>query len=211
MIFHCYNHQVDIFSLLDSLQSIARDGLFYTRDAFDRERYERLMKLTTQNYSQLLGVPEEDIRKQFLEELGYITPKVGTDAAIFNEHGEILLMDRADGSGWCLPCGFVEPDETPAEGIVREVLEETGLEVRIARLVGVFTRKASLQMGPYTTVSVLHLCEITGGRLMLSHEGRGLRYWPIDEVKGWHAAHEIKARAAFQAWTVKGRQPAVSA
>jgi hypothetical protein len=118
---------MDIFSLLDTLQTIARNGLHYATNEFDRERYERLMQLATQTYSELLDVSDETIRKRFLNEIGYITPKVGTDAAIFNERGEILLLERADGSGWCLPCGFVEPNETPAEAIIREVREETGL------------------------------------------------------------------------------------
>jgi ADP-ribose pyrophosphatase YjhB (NUDIX family) len=189
---------MDIISLLDELQTIARNGLLYATNDFDRERYERLMKLTTQSYAEFFTVPEDAIRKRFLNELGYITPKVGTDAAIFNEDGQILLMQRADGSGWCLPCGFVEPNESPAEGIVREVREETGLEIRVSQLVGVFTRKPSAQMGPHTTVSIVHLCEIVGGRLELSAEGQALEYWSIDEMKDWHATHEILARAAYK-------------
>ncbi len=127
---------MDIFSLLDELQTIARNGLHYARDPYDRERYEHLMRLTTQQYSQLLALPEETIRERFRNELGYITPKVGSDAAIFNEKGEILLMDRADGTGWCLPCGWVDPNERPVDTAVREAREETGLEVEVVRLVG---------------------------------------------------------------------------
>jgi ADP-ribose pyrophosphatase YjhB (NUDIX family) len=202
---------MDIFSLLDELQTIARNGLLYAGNDFDRERYERLLALATQSYADLLAVPDEEIRKRFLNELGYITPKVGTDAAIFNEQGQILLMQRADGSGWCLPCGFVEPNESPAEGIVREVREETGLEIRISQLVGVFTRKPSAQMGPHTTMSIVHLCEIVGGRLQVSIEGQALEYWSIDEMKDWHATHEILARAAYRMWQSEHLIPAISA
>jgi ADP-ribose pyrophosphatase YjhB (NUDIX family) len=202
---------MDIFSLLDGLQTIARNGLLYASNDFDRERYERLLALATQSYADLLAVPDEEIRKRFLNELGYITPKVGTDAAIFNEQGQILLMQRADGSGWCLPCGFVEPNESPAEGIVREVREETGLEIQIGQLVGVFTRKPSAQMGPHTTMSIVHLCEIVGGRMQVSIEGQALEYWSIDEMKDWHATHEILARAAYRMWQSDGLIPALSA
>jgi hypothetical protein len=41
-----------------------------------------------------------------LAEVGYITPKIGADTAIFNERGELLLMERVDGTRWCLPCGW---------------------------------------------------------------------------------------------------------
>ena len=91
---------MDIFTLLDRLQAIARDGLHYAANPFDRERYERLMDLACETYSEALEMPTTEIKKQFLGEIGTITPKVGTDAAIFNSRGEILLMDRADGSGW---------------------------------------------------------------------------------------------------------------
>jgi ADP-ribose pyrophosphatase YjhB (NUDIX family) len=202
---------MDIFSLLDTLQTVARNGLRYPTNEFDKERYERLLDIAIQTYSELLSVPDETIRKRFLDEIGHITPKVGTDAAIFNEHGEILLMERSDGSGWCLPCGFVEPNETPAEGIVRETREETGLEIKVNQLVGVFTRKPSTQMGPHTTISIVHLCEIVGGQLKTSHEGHALKYWAIDEMKNWHATHEINARAAYKMWKSNGLIPALSA
>lgn len=191
---------MNTFPLLEELQTIARNGLQYATNPYDMERYERLLTLTTQSYSEVLDLPAETVRAQFAYESGVITPKIGTDAAIFNEHGEVLLMERSDGSGWCLPCGFVEPNESPAEGIIREVHEETGLEIRIKRLVGVFTRKPSPKYGPYTVLSVVHLCEIIAGELTLSHEGSALRYWPIDEVKDWHGLHEKNARAAYEVW-----------
>jgi ADP-ribose pyrophosphatase YjhB (NUDIX family) len=202
---------MDIFSLLDTLQTIARNGLCYASNEFDKERYERLFDLTIQTYSELLAVPSQSIRAQFLDELGHITPKVGTDAAIFNENGEILLMERTDGSGWCLPCGFVEPNETPAEGIIREAREETGLDIKIIQLVGVFTRKAGARNGPHTTISIVHLCEVIGGQLEISHEGLALKYWAIDDMKNWHPTHEINARAAYQMWKSEHLIPAVSA
>jgi ADP-ribose pyrophosphatase YjhB (NUDIX family) len=201
---------MDIFSLLDEIQTIARNGLHYTDGPYDRERYERLLTLSTQTYAHVLAAPEESIRQRFLAELGYITPKVGADAAIINDQGEILLMDRADGGGWCLPCGWVEPNETPAQTAVREVREETGLEVIVRQLVGVFTRMPGTRNGPHTMVAVVHLCDVVGGELTLSHEGLALRYWPIDEVLNWHATHEKYARAAYQVWQSDQQLPAIS-
>jgi ADP-ribose pyrophosphatase YjhB (NUDIX family) len=201
---------MDIFTLLDEIQTIARNGLHYTAGVYDRERYERLLNLTTRTYAQLLETSDEHIRQRFLAELGYITPKVGADAAIFNDQGEILLMDRADGGGWCLPCGWVEPNEKPAETAVREVREETGLEVVVRQLVGVFTRMPGGRNGPHTMVAVVHLCDVIGGELTLSHEGLALRYWPLDDVPTWHATHEPYARAAYERWQSETLLPAIS-
>ena len=201
---------MDIFSLLDELRSIARNGLQFASDIYDRERYEQLMRLATQTYSELLEVPDETIRVRFWNEMGYITPKVGADAAIFNESGEILLMERSDGSGWCLPCGWVEPNEKPIEAVIREVHEETGLKIEVEQLVGVFTRMPSAANGPHTMIAIVHLCEIIDGELTLSHEGSALRYWPIEEMQDWHATHEKYARAAYAMWKSEHLLPAVS-
>lgn len=191
---------IDIFSLLEELQAIARNGLNFTSDRYDRERYLKLMNLTTKTYSELLSLPVEVIRGRFERELGYITPKVGASAAVFNEDGEILLMERSDGSGWCLPCGWVEPNEKPVEAVIRETREETGLEIKVKQLVGVITRKPGARNGPHTTLSIVHWCEVTGGELSLSSEGLALNYWQIDAMQNWHANHESHARAAYEMW-----------
>jgi nitric oxide reductase large subunit len=86
---------MDIFTLLDEIQVIARTGLHYTATDYDREWYERLLNLAAQTYEELLDIPADTLKAQFAREVGSITPKVGEDAAIFNEHGAILLMESA--------------------------------------------------------------------------------------------------------------------
>jgi ADP-ribose pyrophosphatase YjhB (NUDIX family) len=201
---------MDIISLLDQMQHIARNGLTYCQNPYDRERYEKLLVLTTQSYGELVDQTADVIKTAFTAELGHITPKVGADAAIFNKQGEILLMERVDGSGWCLPCGWVEPLERPSDAAVREVWEETGLIVAVNQLVGVFTRMPSPRFGPHTMIAVVHLCEVIGGKLTLSHEGLDLRYWPIDQMKNWHGIHEKYARAAYEMWQTGQSSPSIS-
>ncbi len=201
---------MDIFALLNEIQSLARTGLHFTEGIYDRQRYEQLLELSTQTYEELLDIPSEELKARFREETGYITPKVGADAAIFNENGEILLMERADGSGWCLPCGWVEANERPSDAVIREVYEETGLKVQVTRFVGAFTRKASAQNGPHTMVAIVHLCEIIGGELTLSHEGSALQYCNLDEMQDWHPNHDRIGRAAYKMWQAKQLIPAIS-
>ncbi|MBK8901385.1 MAG: NUDIX hydrolase N-terminal domain-containing protein [Anaerolineaceae bacterium] len=201
---------MDVVALLNEIQAIARTGLNFTSGSYDRERYERLLQLTAQRYEQLSELSEEEIKQRFAHETGYITPKIGADAAVFNNNGEILLMERADGSGWCLPCGWVEANERPIDAIIREVKEETGLDVAVKQLVGVFTRKASAKNGPHTMVAVVHLCEIVGGELTLSHEGSALKYWPLEDVTHWHPNHNKYAFAAREMWQSDELLPAIS-
>jgi ADP-ribose pyrophosphatase YjhB (NUDIX family) len=191
---------MDILSLLDELQTIARNGLNYATNPFDRERYQRLLNIASAYYGQVLEVPPSEVRQRFCAELGYITPKVGAEAAIFDSEGRILLVRRSDDGLWCLPCGWVEPNESPEEAAVRETNEETGLDVRPRHLVGVFTRKPNVGYGPHTAIAVIYLCDIVGGTLRGSHEGPEVRYWKITDVPGWHELHRRYAEASLTAW-----------
>ena len=116
---------MDILPLLDGIQTIARNGLAFSAGPYDRERYERLLDLASSYYGQALDLPPAEVRRRLTAELGYITPKVGAEAAVFDEAGRILLVRRSDDGLWCLPCGWVEPNESPAEAAVREAWEET--------------------------------------------------------------------------------------
>src|SRR5437870_11048643 len=69
-----------------------------------------------------------------------VTPLVGCDVFIPDaSRTRVLLVRRADNGFWALPGGFHDVDETPAKCAARECLEETGLHIRIARLIGVFS------------------------------------------------------------------------
>jgi ADP-ribose pyrophosphatase YjhB (NUDIX family) len=191
---------MDIMPLLDELQTIARNGLAYTSNPYDKERYERLLELASSYHGKTLDIPPDEVKQRFAKELGYITPKVGGDAAIFDASGNILLVLRTDDQQWCLPCGWVEPGESPAQTAVRETKEETNLEVRVLELVDVFTRLPNSGHGTHTAVAVVYFCEVVGGKLELSHEHTAARYWNIDEVPAWHELHEQYARGAFKVW-----------
>ncbi len=194
---------MDILPLLDEMQAIARNGLAYSENPYDRERYERLLALASQYYGQALDLPPEEVRQRLSKELGYITPKVGANGAIFDEEGRILLVRRADDGTWCLPGGWVDPNETPAQAAVREIKEETGLDARMVQLVNVFTRLPDARSGPHTAVAVVYLCEVTGGMLQISHESLEARYWHVREVPAWHEMHRsyaLDALGCWQAW-----------
>ena len=191
---------MNLLPLLDELRTIARNGLTYAQNEYDRQRYERLLELTSQEYADYLDLPAGLVKERLQAELGYITPKVGADAAIFDDEGRILLHLRADDQRWCLPCGWLEPNESPEEAVVRETWEETGLRVQPVKLVGVFTRHSDPAWGLYPMVAVCFLCAVTGGELTLSHEGLDLAYWPLDEVPVWHGNHAIYAQAAHTLW-----------
>lgn len=192
-----YRLRIDLLHVLDELQAVARTGLLYATDPYDRERYERLLALSVEGYAEALALPPPEVRSRLAEDLGYVTAKVGAEAAIFDDDDRILLIRRSDDACWGLVSGYIDAGESPAETIVREVREEIGLVATIEALVDVFGRRASAEYGPHGTVGVLYLCSVAPGEVTLSHETLDARYWSIDDVEPWHKNHETYARAAL--------------
>jgi 8-oxo-dGTP pyrophosphatase MutT (NUDIX family) len=114
--------------------------------------------------------------------------RLGCSAAIFDEGGRIFLTRRTDNGQWCLPGGRMEPGESVAEACEREVWEETGLEVRVKRLVGVYSHPDQLVVYPdgnKAHIVALHFeAEIVGGEPALSNETTGYGYFTLLETEG---------------------------
>lgn len=113
--------------------------------------------------------------------------RLGASAIIFNEEGKFLLTQRADNGLWCLPGGAVESGESVAEACIREVYEETGLKVRVKRLIGVYSHPDQLVVykdGNKAFVVALHFeTEIIGGELGLSNETTDYAYFTLEETE----------------------------
>lgn len=201
---------MDIFGLLDGVQAIARNGLNYAQNPYDRERYEKLLDLATASYSELLALSSEELLARFRSELGYVTTKLGVSAGVFDESGNALLARRSDDKLWSLVSGWVDPNETPEETVVRELMEEVGVSARVDQLVGVFTRTASQETGPHSVVSLVYLCSIAPADLDVSHELLEARFAPIVAVNhdDWHPQHLERALRAREVWA---RRHAVAA
>ena len=192
----------DAFAFLDEVQAIARSGLHYSESPFDQERYARLLAAALREYEVRTPLDNAAIRDRFAAEIGYVTAKVGADAAVFDEHDRIMLVHRADDEKWGLVAGWVDPNESPEQTVVRELAEEAGVESTVDALVGVFFREARAGEHPHGTVSVVYLCSITGGHPTPQlHEVSEIAWRAIDDVRAdeWHHHHEQLARAALDA------------
>jgi 8-oxo-dGTP pyrophosphatase MutT (NUDIX family) len=113
--------------------------------------------------------------------------RLGTSAILFNGEGKFLLTKRADNGQWCLPGGAVESGESLAEACEREVLEETGLKVRVKRLVGVYSHPDQLVVYPdghKAFIVAIHFeAEIVDGEPGLSNETIDFGYFTLEETE----------------------------
>jgi ADP-ribose pyrophosphatase YjhB (NUDIX family) len=200
---HVVPEWVDGSSLLAQIRDLAESGLRDSSNIYNLGRYAQLLEIADEYAGHDLELPPKVTRRSLAQALGAVTPKLGCNAAIFDDDGNVLLMLRTDNQRWSMPGGMAEVGETSEQNVVREVREETGLEVKILELVGVFTSLPTKSNGLAPTIP-LYLCGVTGGTLRGSHEDLGLQFWKIDEVPIWNGQHDSRARAAYQCWFEKG-------
>jgi ADP-ribose pyrophosphatase YjhB (NUDIX family) len=113
--------------------------------------------------------------------------RVGTAAVIFDQtRQKILLTQRSDNGRWCLPGGMMEPGESAEEGCMREVWEETGLQVAVRRLIGIYTSPHRIMVyNDGNRVQYASFCfeaEVVGGELRLSEETIAYGYYAHAEL-----------------------------
>jgi ADP-ribose pyrophosphatase YjhB (NUDIX family) len=185
----------DWIALSRELKSIAEAGLRYSESAFDIERYERLHELSS---SPLSAVAPEFAWPQ---EFGYATPKVDVRAAVIDENNHILLVQEASSGLWTLPGGWADLNSSPAQNAVKEVREESGIEVEVLKLIACWDK--DLQGHPRQAEHVyrlVFLCRQTGGSLSTSHETTGAGFFPADDLPPL-CPHRAARHYLTLAWT----------
>ncbi len=169
-----------------ALQVIAEEGLVYSKDPWDRDRFSRLRDLTTDLAAQVLpdtaGLLPQD-RLPLDAERGYLTPKLDLRAAVHDTDGRLLLVREVSDGRWALPGGWADIGETLAEGVVREVREETGFVVEVERLLGVYDRERTGHppMLHFTLKAVLR-CRLVGGVATPSAETDAVAWFAAEDL-----------------------------
>ena len=163
------------------LQFIAQAGLTYTKDPFDKERFERVREIAAEIINLQGGLPLVQVKDLFCNETGFQTPKLDTRAAIFKDD-KILLVEENDGT-WSMPGGWVDVMETVKSNTVKEVKEEAGLDVEAVRVIALHDRNLHNQPPyAYNVCKVFVLCEVKGGCFHPNIETVGSSYFGLDEL-----------------------------
>lgn len=160
----------------ESLAGIARTGLGFTQSQYERERFEEVLHIAGDIKAAadagLDGVLDADGHvEEWMKQVGvgvpgYATPKVAVGAAVTNDNGELLLIQRADSGVWLYPTGWCDIGYSAPEVVVKEVEEETGIIVEPVRLIGVLDG-LRLGVSRIPLYSLLFFCRQVGGELNL--------------------------------------------
>ncbi len=133
----------DLVRWAESLAGIARTGLGFTESLYERERFEEVLKVAADIRAAALDEQAEALVEEWMASVGqgvagYVTPKIAVAAVVGNDAGEILLTQRSDSGVWLYPVGWADVGYSPSEVAVKEVYEETGIEVEPVSLIAVF-------------------------------------------------------------------------
>ncbi|MFA6383430.1 MAG: NUDIX hydrolase N-terminal domain-containing protein [Parcubacteria group bacterium] len=183
----------NITALLDELRAIAMEGLTYTKDHYDVDRYKKIINLTADKYSEILNIPKKRLKENFKKEGGCITPKLGVNVAVLNKKREILVLKRADDKKWCLPGGWVDVGENFIDAARREAKEEAGIEAKIRGILTVLTKGPDKYPEvPIYQVNISFVAEYDEkkSKIKTSFEHTAFKWINLDENVDWHLGHE---------------------
>lgn len=123
---------------------------------------------------------------------------VGSSAVVTDDQGRILLQRRSDSGNWALPGGAMDIGETLAQSAIREVKEETGFDVRIDRIVGIYSDPGHVFSYDDGEVrqefSICLACTIVGGSLQVSQESTAVDFFPVSRLSKLEIHESVRAR-----------------
>ena len=171
----------------DILRDCSALGLHFAENIYDRERYRRIQDVALELFSLASAQPVTELEPLRATTFAHPAPFPGGDAAVIDDTGKILLIRRADNKKWAMPGGAFDVGETPAEGAVREVLEETGYTCEPVALIGVYDSRFCGTPSLHHLYQMSFLC-----RPLLDVERVDPPTYAHEVLEtGWFAEHEL--------------------
>ncbi|MBV9615978.1 MAG: NUDIX hydrolase N-terminal domain-containing protein [Ktedonobacteraceae bacterium] len=112
--------------------------MYFSSNIYDRDNYRKVQDVALELFALVSGQLPEDIVPLRATIFARPAPFPTGDGAVIDDAGRILLIRRSDNGLWAMPGGGLEVGETPSQGIVREVLEETGVTCEPITLIGIY-------------------------------------------------------------------------
>ncbi len=179
------------------LQALSQDGLHYSENVFDIQRFNRISEIAAEIMASNSGTDFSFIKDLFKMQEGHATPKVDVRGVIFKDAKILLVREKSDG-GWTLPGGWADPNETPSSTVEREVLEESGFNVKVSKILAVLDRVKQGHVPPYPfhVYKLFFLCNLIGGRKQTSIETDEVDFFDEENIPHLSKARVTKKQIA---------------
>lgn len=180
------------------LQAIAQNGLTYSENPYDLERYQQLQQIAAEIGAVYTQMEPSYILDLFAKEIGYATPKVDVRGVVFQDEQILLVKEREDGC-WTLPGGWVDIGESPSEAVVREIYEESGYQTKAVKLLAIYDRNHPRHEHPPMQHHVYKLffeCELLGGNPVENFETEGADFFRESEIPNLSLGRVVPSQIA---------------
>ena len=167
----------DFAKAIQRMLAITDTGLTYSKDPYDRERYEDLRQILWSVLQDQTELDQEELTAILKPTGSYATPLMDVRAWIVQDQKICLVRGQGEDT-WALPGGFGEVGYSPKENIRKEVQEETGFSVEVGSLLAVFdTNRFQLQNKQYA--KFVFDCQLLDGRFQENQEVAELGFFDI--------------------------------
>ena len=163
------------------IQSLAQSGLAYTDNVYDIERYKRLREISAEMLVEKTELNIGKVKDLFCNEVGYQTPKIDTRAAIFKDNK--ILLTHENNDTWSLPGGWCDVLESVKSNTIKEVKEETGLNVNPTKVISIQDRnKHNKPIYAYGVCKIFVLCDLIDGKFEKNIETTEIKYFSLSDL-----------------------------
>ncbi|MBD2604363.1 NUDIX hydrolase [Scytonema hofmannii FACHB-248] len=164
------------------LEAIAQNGLTYSENPFDLQRFQQVQQIAAEILSTYSNTEESYILDLFARNVGYATPKVDVRGVVFQGDTILLVKERSDGC-WTLPGGWADIGDSPSEVSVRETYEESGYLTRAVKVLAIYDRnKQGHPPFLHYVYKLFFLCELIGGSASPSIETEEVGFFAEDNI-----------------------------
>ncbi len=164
------------------IQALSQIGLTFAHNDYDVERNTRLAEIAADIIERYGDYEKEKLLHDFLEQPGYATPKIDVRGAVVRDGKILLVKERMDGK-WCMPGGWADVGEAPAESVAREVREESGFIVEPSKVVAVYdANRSGRPLSLYHAFKIIFMCTLLSGEATPSHETEAVDFFDFDDL-----------------------------
>lgn len=164
------------------IQNIAQNGLAFSTNPYDVERYQALQRLAAEIFSHHTQYSLTQLTQQFAEEKGYATPKVDVRCVAFRDN-KILLVQETHDDNWALPGGWADAGLSPSEAVIKELKEEAGFEGIARKIIAVYDRRLHSTIPQlFDTYKIFIQCELLGGEFTPNLETKAAGFFGLDAL-----------------------------
>lgn len=164
------------------IQAISQNGLAYAHNEYEKQRHEQLLAIAAEIIADHTKFSKVEIVENYFHQTGYATPKIDVRGAVIRDGKILLVKERSDGL-WCMPGGWADVGETPAQSVAREVWEESGFTVKPEKVIAVHdANRTGTPLELYHAYKIIFLCSLSGGQAQQSIETSAVDFFSFDRL-----------------------------